>query len=191
MSSAVVLATPHRPMHSSIAATSRSSSASDGAGGATAVAAEGIGETIRRKLSHRQRPNRATSVTPAYSHAVSQAGSERDRRTARPADELTQVVAELRAELQSIRERELRRESRLVTFDQQVAQMEASLEKEVERLRTTGSAVDLITEHLRIAVRELLGEREHMAGELDDLRAPHRRRSAPPTSNRCSPSSTR
>ena len=110
---------------------------------------------------------------------MSQAGSERETAETRPRDELIQVVAELRAELQSIRERELRRESRLVTFDQQVAQMEASLEKEVERLRTTGSAVDLITEHLRIAVRELLGEREHMAGELDDLRASHHRARRP------------
>jgi chromosome segregation ATPase len=85
-------------------------------------------------------------------------------------DDLSGVVAELRAELESIRERELRRETRLAAFDQQVAQMEASLEAEVERLRSTGSAVDLITEHLRIAARELLTEREHMSGELDDLR---------------------
>ncbi len=99
---------------------------------------------------------------------MSQAG-EREEGETTSVDDLTELVGTLRAELQSIRERELRREGRLVTFDQQVAQMEASLEAEVERLRTTGSAVDLITEHLQIAVRELLAERKELSDALGEL----------------------
>ncbi len=100
---------------------------------------------------------------------MSQAGSERGDGDIASVEDLTDLVGVLRAELQSIRERELRREGRLVTFDQQVAQMEASLEEEVERLRSTGSAVDLITEHLRIAVRELLAERQELSETLAEL----------------------
>ena len=56
MSSAVVFATPQRPMHSSIASTSRASRRSERAAGATVGRGRRASrETIRRILSHRQR----------------------------------------------------------------------------------------------------------------------------------------
>ena len=101
---------------------------------------------------------------------MAQAGSEDEGGPGADETELGQVVAELRAELRSIREHEVRRETQLSEFDRQVAHMEGSLENGVEGLRSTGQAVDLITAHLRIAVRELLGDWERTAGDLDDLR---------------------
>ena len=47
-----------------------------------------------------------------------------------------------------------------------MAQLEVSVATGVEHLRSTGSAVDLITEHLGFAVRELLAERRELGKRL-------------------------
>lgn len=86
--------------------------------------------------------------------------------------EVVALVRDLRAELQAITEGELRRQSRLAAFDQQVAQMEGSIRSEVERLRSTGAAVELQTDLLRQALDGVHGDQglDGVREELQRLR---------------------
>ncbi|MEX2292894.1 MAG: hypothetical protein WD691_03825 [Acidimicrobiales bacterium] len=86
--------------------------------------------------------------------------------------EVVDLARALRSELQALDEGELRRQARVVAFDQHMAQMEASIRSEVERLRTTGSVVELLADLLRQSLAEVQSDRrfEPIQDQLTRLR---------------------
>jgi len=86
--------------------------------------------------------------------------------------DVVELARALRSELRSLNEGELRRQARLVAFNQQMAEMEGSIHREVERLRTTGSVVELLADLLRQSLGDLENDHrfEPIQEELTRLR---------------------
>src|SRR5689334_14133866 len=85
--------------------------------------------------------------------------------------EVADLVRQLRAELATIAEQGVRRQERLQAFDEQLRQMEGSLHAEVDRLRSTGSAVDLLTDELCQIFQEVRAERDDLSESLVEVRS--------------------